>query len=967
MRLSFSALVLASVLAPANSFSFSFIPSLRLANGQQYFPDTASSAESLVSGAKMLRVGKSPEALVRSEYINWARQFGKTPEESRYQNFRRNYFFQAEYARKRGETFTLNEFADCTEAEFYSSTAAGANTRKTSSGYEGTVYPSNGESFVPGASDDTEALIRSEYIAWVQQFGKSADEARYQIFKKNYMIQAEYANQTGKTFRLNEYADCTEEEFAQMSQGTPSVMSTSSSLDSMSSVGDVETSTATATLTAPAKTSTAYMDALSTSASGAPAGAGLTGYLDAMKPVQSSSGPGLKSYLDALPTDFDLSDSYAFTSVAPTATSAEQMVTTSPPPPPANFESMSMSSDSAAKTSASYMDALTSTSSGAPSGAGMTSYLDALRTSNSVSGPGTTSYLDTVGAGTMESAPLVPPSTLDYNPPPVQVAEPKAADASAAYYFDSGSVDDASVQAAKTSSAYMDALTMTSSGAPRGAGMAGYLDSMKSAPGVSGPGMSSYLDAMPTSLDFSDSYTPTTANVGSATQDVPATPVEQPLPETNTLADSMPSSSYTAASVSLAGVAKTSASYMDALASTGSSGAPSGAGLTSYLDALRTSSSVSGPGTTSYLDTVASGKIESVEALAVPEVESAPIAVPEVESAPIADYASPVTAEPDVSASSAAKPTSSYMDGLASSSSGAPSGTGMASYLDSMASSSATRTPGAKGMGSYLDNMSSSVASTASYTTESAPPSDSSASLTPQPMSADFAAFVSTTDDESDALPEDFAAFVSQPRELAAPSNIFSPAIATTVQRKTAPPAPRRSDDQLSDGAVWSAIAAAFIGVSALLPGSGVLNLNSRNLDTLIEPLRIKQFPAEVAEVQAPPLYFADELEKPSAPDNSVQAQTSEAPAAAENTAPVVESESKVESPAAAVQAPPAAIETATPSLQAPAPVENAAPAAQTPPPVAEIATPTIETPTSAQPADVVAATASVPQTPSAV
>lgn len=58
-----------------------------------------------------------------------------------------------------------------------------------------------------------EARIRSAYLDWCKEYSKEPDEARYRVFAENYLIMEKYASDTGKEMQLNQYADCTAEEY----------------------------------------------------------------------------------------------------------------------------------------------------------------------------------------------------------------------------------------------------------------------------------------------------------------------------------------------------------------------------------------------------------------------------------------------------------------------------------------------------------------------------------------------------------------------------------------------------------------------------------------------------------------------------------------------------------------------------------------------------------------------------------
>lgn len=64
-----------------------------------------------------------------------------------------------------------------------------------------------------------EARVRSAYLDWCKEYGKEPDEARFPQFSTNYLAMEAYANENGKEMTLNKYADFTEEEYIQLSQG----------------------------------------------------------------------------------------------------------------------------------------------------------------------------------------------------------------------------------------------------------------------------------------------------------------------------------------------------------------------------------------------------------------------------------------------------------------------------------------------------------------------------------------------------------------------------------------------------------------------------------------------------------------------------------------------------------------------------------------------------------------------------
>lgn len=58
-----------------------------------------------------------------------------------------------------------------------------------------------------------EARIRAAYMDWCKDSKKEVDEKRFVVFSSNFLAMEEFAKQSGKEMVLNQYADCTEEEY----------------------------------------------------------------------------------------------------------------------------------------------------------------------------------------------------------------------------------------------------------------------------------------------------------------------------------------------------------------------------------------------------------------------------------------------------------------------------------------------------------------------------------------------------------------------------------------------------------------------------------------------------------------------------------------------------------------------------------------------------------------------------------
>lgn len=124
MKLPYSVLafVLASIATPAQGFTSNSLPqsSTRLA------PTKLSLVDSSSVGVDLSIPYDAPARLA---YKEWCEKFGQTPDEQRYKNFKENYetitvanVSAKKQARDKNEAppseLTLNEYGDCTEAEY---------------------------------------------------------------------------------------------------------------------------------------------------------------------------------------------------------------------------------------------------------------------------------------------------------------------------------------------------------------------------------------------------------------------------------------------------------------------------------------------------------------------------------------------------------------------------------------------------------------------------------------------------------------------------------------------------------------------------------------------------------------------------------------------------------------------------------------------------------------------------------
>mmetsp|Transcript_20223 Transcript_20223/g.41484 ORF Transcript_20223/g.41484 Transcript_20223/m.41484 type:complete len:316 (+) Transcript_20223:110-1057(+) len=77
----------------------------------------------------------------------------------------------------------------------------------------------------PAITDDrinvdsnVEGIIRREYSAWAVRHGKVKNDERFEIFKKNFVVQMEMNRKNGEFFLLNKFGDLTKDEFIALSK-----------------------------------------------------------------------------------------------------------------------------------------------------------------------------------------------------------------------------------------------------------------------------------------------------------------------------------------------------------------------------------------------------------------------------------------------------------------------------------------------------------------------------------------------------------------------------------------------------------------------------------------------------------------------------------------------------------------------------------------------------------------------------
>lgn len=130
----------------------------------------------------------SDEEEIRSAYVQWCQEHGKTPSEERFGIFAQNY--QAErnllLDMSQSNQIVLNEYADWTVEEY--------EQREQS----------------------METRIQTIYQNWCIEYSKTASMDSYTTFRDNFLQNMKHYEDTGDFYRLNEYADMTKDEYDAM-------------------------------------------------------------------------------------------------------------------------------------------------------------------------------------------------------------------------------------------------------------------------------------------------------------------------------------------------------------------------------------------------------------------------------------------------------------------------------------------------------------------------------------------------------------------------------------------------------------------------------------------------------------------------------------------------------------------------------------------------------------------------------
>mmetsp|Transcript_36350 Transcript_36350/g.87761 ORF Transcript_36350/g.87761 Transcript_36350/m.87761 type:complete len:1773 (-) Transcript_36350:3283-8601(-) len=276
---------------------------------------TASSSKeagSEVDGKAKKKDEAEEDLRIRSAYLDWCISYSKKPDMTRIQQFKKNYLLIEEFAKENGKEIKLNDYADCTAAEYEramkekedikkkeedeqkkreeeaaasykaavdeASQLFGVDGNTTAVAKDDSVGAADGSA--PISEDDTIATgdpddvwktgeptmsmwqpeddgesmwaseggasvwesressewgeidesysalgtvdpddpevrrrVRSAYSNWCREYNKETDESRFPRFKTNYLKMEQMAWEQGNEITLNEFADCSPEEY----------------------------------------------------------------------------------------------------------------------------------------------------------------------------------------------------------------------------------------------------------------------------------------------------------------------------------------------------------------------------------------------------------------------------------------------------------------------------------------------------------------------------------------------------------------------------------------------------------------------------------------------------------------------------------------------------------------------------------------------------------------------------------
>jgi hypothetical protein len=170
--------------------------------------------------------------MLKSAYDKWRVKYTRDFDPVGFENFKSNYLTimdaniaaeqEALEAGKGSPTWiTLNEYGDLSLDEYKVlqgalGKAEGDTLQTLMNQAQKMEDKQNGDD---NESEGRWDPIRRIYSDWCKQYGKEPDESRYPTFSTNFLALAQYCSNTGTEIDLNEYADCTQEEYLELTGG----------------------------------------------------------------------------------------------------------------------------------------------------------------------------------------------------------------------------------------------------------------------------------------------------------------------------------------------------------------------------------------------------------------------------------------------------------------------------------------------------------------------------------------------------------------------------------------------------------------------------------------------------------------------------------------------------------------------------------------------------------------------------
>jgi hypothetical protein len=126
------------------------------------------------------------DTFIRSEYGTWTIANNKTSSEKRFEIFKGNFLDNLKKYEKTGRYSALNKFADMTPEEYKQE---------------------------PAPVDEVDAYVRSEYKAWLVQYGKTPDKKRYTVFKDNFLMTMKVSSHGREIVNCSNFHHLSQENF----------------------------------------------------------------------------------------------------------------------------------------------------------------------------------------------------------------------------------------------------------------------------------------------------------------------------------------------------------------------------------------------------------------------------------------------------------------------------------------------------------------------------------------------------------------------------------------------------------------------------------------------------------------------------------------------------------------------------------------------------------------------------------